>query len=280
MLPQPPSDPGVSARDGQGFVDIHAHVLPGFDDGPATMDDAVRMLNLARSAGTAVLVASPHSSPAFAYDRARTESMLDQLCARAPSGLRLVRGCDFHLTFTNVERALVSPGDFAINGRCWLLMELSELTVFSNTSALWAQMEEAGLRIIVTHPERNPLLRQRFDVIGDWVAGGRLMQLTAGSLLGDFGREAQQFSLRLLDAGLAHFVASDAHDLEARPPRLDLAFDWLAAHYSPEYALKLCVEHPQAVVEGQPIDLSSFHPPARKRRAAWWRRLWPLPGNR
>ena len=263
-----------------GFVDIHTHVLPGIDDGASSVEEAVAMLALARHHGTSALVASPHASPAFPFDAARAEALLAQLRQLAPPGIRLIRGCDFHLTFNNVESALRSPSDFAIDGRCWLLMELSELTVFSNTGALWARMQEAGLRIIVTHPERNALLRQRFDVIEEWVAGGRLMQLTAGSLLGDFGREAQQFSLRLLDAGLAHFVASDAHDLEARPPRLDLAFDWLAAHYSPEYALKLCVEHPQAVVEGQPIDLSSFHPPARTRRASWWRRLWPLPRKR
>ncbi len=271
MLPQPPSDPGVSARDGQGFVDIHAHVLPGFDDGPATMDDAVRMLNLARSAGTAVLVASPHSSPAFAYDRARTESMLDQLRARAPSGLRLVRGCDFHLTFTNVERALVSPGDFAINGRCWLLMELSELTVFSNTGALWQRLEDAGLRIILTHPERNALLRQRFDLVRQWVDEGRCMQITAGSLFGDFGRAARQFALRLLDAGLVQFVASDAHDLSRRPPRLDLAYRWLAERYGESYALRLVAGNPLRAVEGLPLEPDAFRPP--EKRSGWLGRL-------
>jgi protein-tyrosine phosphatase len=271
VLPQPPSDPGVSARDGQGFVDIHAHVLPGFDDGPATMDDAVRMLNLARSAGTAVLVASPHSSPAFAYDRARTESMLDQLRARAPSGLRLVRGCDFHLTFTNVERALVSPGDFAINGRCWLLMELSELTVFSNTGALWQRLEDAGLRIILTHPERNALLRQRFDLVRQWVDEGRCMQITAGSLFGDFGRAARQFALRLLDAGLVQFVASDAHDLSRRPPRLDLAYRWLAERYGESYALRLVAGNPLRAVEGLPLEPDAFRPP--EKRSGWLGRL-------
>lgn len=229
------------------------------------------MMEFARRHGTRVLVASPHSSPSYSYDRSRTEELLDSLRSRAPSGLRLIRGCDFHLTFTNVEQALRSPADFAINGRCWLLMELSDLTVFANTGALWRRLEDAGLRIILTHPERNALLRQRPELIEQWVAEGRYMQVTAGSLLGTFGRAAQRFAIRLLDAGLVHFVASDAHDLRYRPPRLDLAYDWLVRRYGEDYARRLVADHPRCAVEGEALDLEGFRPPPR--RAPWWRRL-------
>lgn len=264
VLPQAVPQAENGPPDGQGFVDIHSHILPGIDDGAANLDEAVAMMEAARQSGTAVLVASPHASPAYSYDRERTETLLDELRARAPSGLRLIRGCDFHLTFTNVERALISPTDFAINGRCWLLMELSELTVFANTGALWRRLEEAGLRIILTHPERNALLRQRFDVIEQWAAEGRCMQITAGSLLGEFGRAAQRFAIRMLDAGLAHFVASDAHDIRRRPPRLDLAYRWLAERYGESYARRLVAENPRRAVEGLPLDLEGFRPPAKK----------------
>jgi len=257
---------------GEGFIDIHTHVLPGLDDGAATEQDSIAMLEMARRHGTSVLVASPHANPFYPYDRARAEQLLERLRARAPSGLQLIRGCDFHLTFNNVENALRSPSDFAINGRCYLLMELSDLTVFANTGALWRRLEDAGLRIILTHPERNELLRQRFDLIEEWVGEGRHMQVTAGSLWGDFGPEAQRFSGRLLDAGLVHFVASDAHDLRRRPPRLDRAFAWLAEHYSRELAALLTIGHPRAAVEGRPLSLEGFPPPRRPRPGSWWRR--------
>lgn len=274
------SQEAVSGFTGQGmpqleFVDIHSHILPGVDDGAVSLDDSVAMMEAARRHGTGVLVASPHASPAFAYDRARAEQLLDELRARAPSGLQLIRGCDFHLTFTNVEQALRSPADFAINGHCWLLMELSDVTVFSNTGALWRRLEDAGLRIILTHPERNALLRQRFDQIEQWVSEGRYMQVTAGSILGAFGSAAQRFAIRMLDAGLAHFVASDAHDLRHRPPRLDLAFRWLARRYGEAYARRLVADHPRCAVEGLPLHLEEFRPP---RRLPWWRRLlWGKP---
>lgn len=258
-----------------GFIDVHAHILPGLDDGPATMEESLAMVELARRHGTAVLAATPHASPAYPYKLDETERLLGQLRQKASPGIRLIRGCDFHLTLTNVESALRSPANFALDGRCWVLMELSELTVFSNTDALWRRLEEAGLRIILTHPERNALLRQRLDVIENWVASGRLMQITAGSLLGHFGRAARDFSLRLLEAGLAHIVASDAHDLRARPPRLDVAYRWLTGHYSQEFATRLMVTHPAAVVDGLPLDLTGFRAPRRGAGKALWRRMWP-----
>lgn len=270
MLQEAASDPQPSKTSLPEFVDIHSHILPGVDDGAASLEQSVSMMAAARRHGTSVLVASPHASPSFPYDLERTEHLLEDLRARAPSGLRLIRGCDFHLTFTNVESALRSPSDYAINGRCWLLMELSELTVFSNTGALWNRLEQAGLRIILTHPERSPLLRLRFDLIEQWVAEGRYMQITAGSLLGVFGSEARQFAIRMLDAGLAHFVASDAHDLHHRPPRLDEAYQWLARRYGAEYARRLVVDHPRCAVEGAPLDLDGFRPPPVRR--AWWKR--------
>lgn len=256
-----------------GFVDIHAHVLPGVDDGPMDEEQSIAMLEMARRHGTSVLVASPHANPFYTFDPARVEHLIDQLQRRAPSGLALIRGCDFHLTFHNVENALRFPADFAINGRCYLLMELSELTVFANTDSLWGRLEEAGLRIILTHPERNELLRQRMEVIERWVESGRYMQVTAGSLLGRFGAQAQRFCEQMLEAGLVHFVASDAHDLRRRPPRLDEAHAWLARRYSEEFAARLTVENPLAAVEGRPLPAGRLAPPKRATRPPWWRRL-------
>lgn len=270
MLPAKAPDSPREVKVTPGLVDIHSHVLPGVDDGAASLEEAISMMESARRHGTTVLVASPHASPAFPYDPERTERLLETLRAHAPSGLQLIRGCDFHLTFTNVENALRSPSTFAINGRSWLLMELSELTLFSNTAALWCRLEEAGLRIILTHPERSPLLRLRFHLLKQWVAEGRLMQITAGSLLGGFGREARRFAIRMLDAGLAHFVASDAHDLRHRPPRLDLAYQWLLERYGEDYARRLLVEHPRCAVEGLPLPLDGFRPPPA--RPPGWKR--------
>jgi len=247
------------------MIDIHSHILPGLDDGALSMSETLEMIEIARATGTTALVASPHADTEYTYEPERIEELLAEARAQAGPGIALVRGCDFHLMLSNIEAALKSPSRYTIGGKCYLLMELSDMLIFPNTGAIWTELEAAGMRIILTHPERNPLLRQRLELIEEWVAQGRYMQVTAQSLLGVFGPKAYEFAVKLLDRGLVHFLASDGHNVKHRPPRLDQGFDWVAKKYSPRLAHLLCVEHPRAVLAGEPLDLSEF-PPAREKR--------------
>lgn len=247
------------------LIDIHSHILPGIDDGAQTMSETIEMIDVARAAGTTALVASPHADTQFAYEPERIEELLAEARSLAGPGIALVRGCDFHLMSANVEAALKDPERFTIGGKGYLLMELSDMLIFPNTGQLWEELEAAGMRIILTHPERNPLLRQRIELIEEWVSQGRYMQVTAQSLLGVFGPKAFDFAKKLLDRGLVHFLASDAHNVKHRPPRLDQGFDWIARHYSHRLAQLLCVDHPRAVLAGEALDLTGFPPPVEKR---------------
>jgi protein-tyrosine phosphatase len=236
------------------MIDIHSHILPGLDDGAETMEDTVALLRLARDTGTTTIVASPHADTQYKFDPERVDALLAEARERAGEGLRIVRGCDFHLMLDNIQDALAHPTRYTINGGPYLLMELSDMMIFPTTGRMWQELEDAGMRIILTHPERNPLLQDQMDRIEQWVAEGRYMQLTAQSLLGQFGPKAQQFAVAMIEKGLAHFVASDGHDLRARPPRLDLAFDWVSARYGGELAQLLFVAHPRAAIEGEPLE--------------------------
>src|SRR5208337_1528651 len=155
------------------------------------------------------------------------DALLAAAQERVGASIRIVRGCDFHLMLDNIQAALAHPTRYTINSGPYLLMELSDLMIFPNTNQIWQELEDAGMRIILTHPERNPLLQDQMERIEEWVAQGRYMQLTAQSLLGHFGPQAQRFAVTMLDKGLAHFVASDGHDLRGRPPRLDRARQWV-----------------------------------------------------
>ncbi|MGC4052611.1 MAG: hypothetical protein QM757_25050 [Paludibaculum sp.] len=256
------------------MVDIHSHVLPGIDDGSKSMDETVEMIRMARDHGTTVLVASPHADTQYAYDAERIEQLLAEARTLAGPGIQLVRGCDFHLMFDNIEAALREPMKYTINQNGYLLMELSDLTIFPNTGILWRQLEDAGMKIILTHPERNPLIRQRLELVREWVSEGRYMQVTAQSLLGLFGKKAADFSTQLLDLGLVHFIASDAHDLRGRPPRLDQAYQWICENYSPRLAELLFIEHPAAAVRGEEIDLKGFPPQLMRKKRSFWGRLF------
>jgi protein-tyrosine phosphatase len=256
------------------MIDIHSHILPGLDDGARDTHETAAMLQIARETGATGIAATPHADTQYRYDVTRVEALLDAARAQAPEGLALYRGCDFHLMHDNIIDALAHPTRYTINGGRYLLVELSDLVIFHNTGELFGRLEQAGMTIIVTHPERNPLLRQRLELIEEWVAQGRLMQVTAGSLTGQWGPKALEFSRALLDRGLVHFIASDGHDPEHRPPRLDLARAWMEQHYPPALALRLFEDHPRAVVENRPIDLAGF--PPRKSvatKGGFWSRL-------
>lgn len=247
------------------MIDIHSHILPGIDDGARNMAETIEMIEMARATGTTAIVASPHADAQFTYRPERIEELLAEVRTQAGPGIEIVRGCDFHLMLSNIEDALKHPARYTIGGRCYLLVELSDMLIFPNNGAIWTELEAAGMRIILTHPERNPLLRQKIELIEDWVAQGRYMQVTAQSLLGAFGPKALAFARKMLDRGLVHFLASDGHNVKHRPPRLDQGFDWVARNYSPRLAQLLCEDHPRAALAGEPLDLAEFPPLPQKR---------------
>lgn len=253
------------------MIDIHSHVLYGLDDGAETIDDSLAMIRIAAGNGTTDLVATPHANPKYRFDPGLIDERLAEIAETSGSALRLHRGCDFHLSFDNIEDALVHPAKYTINHGCYLLVEFSDLLIFNNTAEIFERLQQAGMTPVITHPERNRLLRERIDSIAQWVESGACVQLTAQSLLGGFGKRAEEFSGRLLDRRLVHFLASDAHDCEHRPPRLDQAYAWVKKHYSEELAEALCVLNPKAAIIGEPLEpfRDSITTESRK-----WYQIW------
>ena len=253
------------------LVDIHSHVLHGMDDGAKTFDDSLAMVRMAAESGTTHLVATPHANSVYGFEPEVIRERLVELAAASDSTVKLYSGCDFHLSFDNIEDAVVNPRKYTINRGRYLLVEFSDLLIFHNTGDIFRRLMEAGMIPIITHPERNALLRQRIQQIGEWVEKGALVQVTGSSLVGHFGKRAQQFSKELLDAHLVHFIASDGHDLRFRPPKMDSAAEWLTKNYSEALAKRLCTDNPQAVVEDQPLpefDAANNESPRK------WYRLW------
>ena len=253
------------------MIDIHSHVLYGVDDGARTLEDSVAMVRLAAEHGTTDLVATPHASPNYRFQPEIVKERLAEIAAASDNVLRLHTGCDFHLSFDNVQDAIANPEKYTINHLRYLMVEFSDLLIFYNTTEIFSRLVDAGMTPVITHPERNGLLRQRIDQIAQWVAGGAAVQVTAQSLLGGFGRRAADFARTLLDRRLVHFLASDAHDCEHRPPRLDLAYTWVKERYGEELAEALCVTNPRATLTGESLEVieSAGSPESRK-----WYQIW------
>jgi protein-tyrosine phosphatase len=247
------------------MVDIHSHVLPGLDDGARTFDDSVTMLKMAADTGTTAIVATPHANTEFAFDPELVRTRLAELQAAVGNRIRLYSGCDFHLMFENMQDALANPNKYTINQKQWLLVEFSDFIIFPNSADLLARLREGGMIPVITHPERNQILQSRFDQLQQWVREGAYLQVTAQSLLGVFGSEARRFSERLIEAGLVHFIASDAHDTSYRTTRLDQAYQWLAEHYGEDFARLVTRTNPAATIEGLP-EIEDSGPVKRRRK--------------
>ena len=255
------------------MIDIHSHVLYGLDDGARTLEDSVAMIRMAAENGTTDLVCTPHANLTYRFEPDRIRERLAEISAASGNLLRLYSGCDFHLSYENIQDAIENPRKYTIDHHNYLLVEFSDLLIFRNTSEILARLQDAGMIPVLTHPERNGLLRQRIDQIEAWVQAGARVQITAQSPLGDFGRRAKEFCETLLDRGLVHFVASDAHDCKRRPPRLDLAYEWLKQERGAALADMLCVVNPRAALRGGFLAVPDEDSESEPRK--WYQRWRP-----
>jgi protein-tyrosine phosphatase len=253
------------------LIDIHSHVLYGLDDGARTLEDSVAMIRMAADNGTTDLVCTPHANLTYRFEPDRIRERLAEISEASGNVLRLYSGCDFHLSYENIQDAIENPRKYTIDHQNYLLVEFSDLLIFRNTAEILARLQDAGMIPVLTHPERNGLLRQRIDQIEAWVQAGARVQITAQSPLGDFGRRAKEFCETLLDRGLVHFVASDAHDCERRTPRLDQAYAWLKQDHGEAIAEALCVANPRAALNGEPLETEDEQDAVEPRK---WYQLW------
>ena len=109
-------------------------------------------------------MATPHANLGYKFDPALIRDRLAQLSAAGPT-LRLHPGCDFHLSYENIQDAIENPDKYTINHQSYLLVEFSDLLIFRNTPEIFARLQDAGMHPVITHPERNGLLRQRIAEI-------------------------------------------------------------------------------------------------------------------
>jgi protein-tyrosine phosphatase len=254
------------------LIDIHSHVLYGLDDGARTIDDSLAMIRMAAEHGTTQLVATPHASPDYKFEPEKNADRLAEIQARAGVPIVLHLGCDFHLSYDNIEDAVVHPRKYTIAQKNYLLVEFSDLIIFKNTPDIFARLLDADMTPVITHPERNPLLRQRIEEIARWVEEGSRVQVTAQSLNGRFGKRAEDFSKQLLDRGLVHVIASDAHDIKHRPPMMDEAHQWLTEEYGEALAQTLCLDNPGAALTGKPMAMPERDASGRSQKwYAFWR---------
>lgn len=235
------------------MFDIHCHILPQTDDGAKTWDIALEMCRIAAADGVEHIVATPHASEAYTYDREQHEATLAELRNRADGAVSFSLGCDFHFSFENIQDLLLHPERYTIGSTRYLLVELHDFSVAPSTGSTLSRLIANGLKPILTHPERNAMLQRQPELVLDWALNGCIVQVTANALLGRWGTRAMKTAEFLLRHDAVHILASDAHDTRSRPPVLSAARDAVATMFDTSLAQALVEANPRAVIHDEPL---------------------------
>jgi protein-tyrosine phosphatase len=234
------------------MIDIHCHILPGVDDGSLSWDMTLEMCRLAEADGIRHIVATPHANYKYNYDRVRHTESIQELRERVPA-MQFSLGCDFHLSHDNIDDAIAHPERYAISDTQYLLVEFSDFQTPDQMTDSLFRLHSGGFVTIVSHPERNPIIDQYPDLPQQFFDMGAAIQITAGSLCGDWGRKSRKTAETLLKKGLVSFIASDAHDPKRRTPLLSPACLAAAKIVGASAAQVLVQDNPCAIVSNQPL---------------------------
>jgi len=240
------------------MIDIHCHILPGLDDGPPTLETSLEMCRIAAADGIRSIVATPHmlngmyavtAEQVLAGVRALNESL-----AAEGLSLRILPGADVHVD-KNLPRYLAEKQvlTLADKGK-HLMVELPQDVLPAEIGDLLFQLQLKGVTPIVSHPERNVEVQRNPEALRGLVERGALVQVTAGSLTGAFGARAEACGLGLLRRGMAHLVATDAHNTGRRPPRLSEARAVVERELGPAEARAVFEERPARLLEGAYVE--------------------------
>jgi len=234
-------------------VDIHSHILPEVDDGSKSWDISVAMCRMAAADGITHQVATPHANDRYHYDRPYLQSLVDHLQSLIGASPKISLGCDFHLSYDNLQDVLANPSRYAIEASHYMLVELSNYSIPQQITDCFTQLGDRGITAIITHPERNPILRESPHRVLDWAEQGCVIQVTASAFTGFWGERVRRAATWLLEHDAVHVLATDAHDTEKRVPVLSAARDAAAEICGDEVADALVEANPHAILESTPL---------------------------
>jgi protein-tyrosine phosphatase len=245
-------------------IDLHTHILPGIDDGAATLEASVELARNAAGAGVVALAATPHVREDFPTTAGAMEAAVSDVrgaVERAGLPIRILPGGEVGVEYLD-RLSLDELRRFGLGGNPdYLLVEAPYFGVPLDLEDRLRRLRSLGITAVLAHPERSLGLREKRGLLPAIVRAGALVQVVAGSLNGTHGRDVRKAALALVDSGLAHCVASDAHGPELGRPHLDVV---ASAVGSSAIADWLTRRVPASILAGEPL-------PARPRRSLFLR---------
>jgi protein-tyrosine phosphatase len=244
------------------MIDLHTHLLPDWDDGAKDWEETASMARIAREDGITKVGLTPHVDRLTKHGDSLEllEQRFDELRRRAIRfPVVFFRGAEVYVTDRVVEN--IKRDNLTVNNSCYVFLEFPADSVIPGVRDLFYQIMLQGHVPIISHPERNVAFARQPGLLYDLVNMGAFAQVTAKSILGEFGREAREAAKVYLKHNLVHIIASDAHNVRDRPPLLRRAVEKAAKIVGREKALAMVTEIPQAILDneaipkcGEPVD--------------------------
>lgn len=239
------------------MIDIHCHILPGIDDGPDTMDESLALAKLAVDSGITHSVVTPHIHPGRWDNEAVSirRSMDTFKMALSDHNIPLTIGMSGEVRVSLEALQMIANHQIPFLGK-WgdnyvVLLEMPHSHIPMGMLQMIQWLMQRNIRPLIAHPERNKDVLRRLDKIQPLVDAGCLFQVTAGSIAGRFGSTARERARQLLEMGVVTVLATDAHNIKRRPPKLDEGRDAAAVIIGAEMAQRLVVDNPWKMVSCQ-----------------------------
>ena len=233
------------------MVDIHSHILPGLDDGAEILEDAVQMAEIAAASGIYHMAATSHGNiyPYTLEEYRKSFELLTETLKEREIPLKLYPGMEIFLN-ENAFIRLKKEKLLSLNKTNYLLVEV-DFEEWPENLVRWIQKLQAqGYRIVLAHPERYIFLQRDPELAYYLEEQGCVLQLNAGSIVGDFGRTCESLAWQFLQHGIAGAVATDAHDIRYRSPDIRRAVRMLDQELGSTETRLLLSENPSRILKG------------------------------
>lgn len=256
------------------MIDIHCHLLPGMDDGPASMDESLAMARLALADGIRGAICTPHWHPMFwPNERIAVAEAVESLRQRLQAEAIVFDvwpGSELSLD-ADLEVGIADGRLGTLNGGSWVLLELPGAYPPPGIDEFLLNLLRSGRRIVLAHPERYSFVQRDPARLYAWVEMGLTVQITAASLLGRLGPKIANLCRILLEHRLVHFVASDGHGVDNRRPLLRDARTLAEEIVGNADAVRLTEMHPLMVIRDEPLPLADFAPLPLPVKRPWFK---------
>lgn len=251
------------------MIDIHSHIIPAVDDGPKTMEEAVRMLEHMSDEGISTVISTSHfKSPQFDVSVDQVKNgvhLLKKQVEKEGIPLKILEGQEIRI-YKDLVRDLLAGRALSLGNSQYVLVEFPSKEVPDFTVDLFKEMISNNFIPIIAHPERNRALMEKPEILYKFIKNGALAQVTTGSLSGHYGSKIKDTAISFVENNLVQAIGSDVHNLTTRPLLFNEGIDVLDRKNLSKQA-DILLENNHRIAENGNIIMQEPIKPKK----AWWK---------